>query len=173
MFKNILLKSIIIFIFSSLLHSLYNYLPMFITSIVVPVNESIAEHMKMIFSAYILFILVIFAFKKQNNYNYITFNTIEAILNIIIFLIIYLPINKLVGEIMVLTLVIYFISIFITNLISIKIEKKEISKNINLLMILIIVIIYSLFAILTYYPPKIALFYDKQENIYGIKSLNK
>ena len=54
MYKKIILSSFIIFILSTLFHSLYNYLPCFLTSIIVPVNESIFEHMKMIF-LYVLF----------------------------------------------------------------------------------------------------------------------
>ena len=65
MYKKIILSSFIIFILSTLFHSLYNYLPCFLTSIIVPVNESIFEHMKMIFTSYMFYLLIKILFNKN------------------------------------------------------------------------------------------------------------
>ena len=65
MYKKIILSSFIIFILSTLFHSLYNYLPCFLTSIIVPVNESIFEHMKMIFTSYMFYLLIKILFNKM------------------------------------------------------------------------------------------------------------
>ena len=65
MYKKIILSSFIIFILSALFHSLYNYLPCFLTSIIVPINESIFEHMKMIFTSYMFYLLIKILFNKK------------------------------------------------------------------------------------------------------------
>ncbi len=169
MYKKIFINSIIIFVLSTLLHSLYNYLPNFITSIIVPVNESIWEHMKMIFSSYMLFLLIQILFYKKKPHNLISSFVITALFNIVIFLIIYLPLNAIIGkEIMSVTLIVYFISILISNYLLFKLQEKKENKTLNKIMGLSIILIYLIFTLLTYYPIKIDLFYDKQNHIYGI-----
>ena len=46
--KFVLINSILIFLFGFITHNLYNWLPSFIT-VIFPVNESLFEHLKMIF----------------------------------------------------------------------------------------------------------------------------
>ena len=165
--KKIIINTIIIFIISTLIHSFYNFLPNFITSIFFSVNESIWEHTKMIFSAYMLFLLAKFTFNKLEK-NDMTATIISALFNIIIFLIIYLPIYNLFGEKLVITLIIYLATIFISNLLWSKIIKKEINKKINKYSFIAIILIYLIFTYLTYYPPHAKIFYDAQNQKYGI-----
>lgn len=169
MFKKVLLNSIIIFVLSTLIHFLYDSLPFFITSIFAPVNESIFEHMKLIFSSYMLFLLIQILFKKSKKNNHISSFVISALINIFIFLIIYLPINAIIGkEIMFITLTIYFITIVASNYILIRIQERKNNDSLKNYAIISIIIIYIIFTILTYYPLKIDLFLDKETNTYGI-----
>ena len=85
MLKKILINSILVFLFSFLFHSFYNYLPIFPITIIAPVNESIFEHMKLIFTSYMFLTLIIYLFYKNKPNNYIASNTIGAIFNIVIF----------------------------------------------------------------------------------------
>ena len=169
MYKKIFINSIIIFALSTLLHSLYNYLPNFFTAIFVPVNESVWEHMKMIFSAYMLYLLIRILFVKKNPRNLVSSFVITALCNIVVYLIIYLPLNALIGkEIMIVTLITYFISILISNYIMHQLQEKKENKRLNKIMGYVIILVYLIFTLLTYYPIRIDLFYDKVLNAYGI-----
>ena len=168
MYKKILINSIIIFILSVLLHSLYHYLPCFLTSIFAPVNESIWEHMKIIFSSYMLYLLIKKLFFKKQENNLVTSFTISSIINIIIFLIIYIPVYLIFKENLIVTLIILFITIVISNYIMYKIQDKKINKKINKYSIYLIPLVYIIFAILTYFPIKGKLFIDPITNTYGI-----
>jgi len=168
MYKKIILSSFIIFILSTLFHSLYNYLPCFLTSIIVPVNESIFEHMKMIFTSYMFYLLIKILFNKKRENNLISSFVIASLFNIVIFLIIYIPIYLLFGEKLVVTLILYFITILISNYLMYKIQNKKINSKINKYSVYIIPLVYIVFTLFTYFPLKNMLFLDPTTNTYGI-----
>ncbi len=164
--KKILYNSLIIFIIASIFHFIYTIFPSFITSIFFPVNESIFEHLKLLFTASIVSTLLFNINEKEYNIYFIAF--IKAIINIILLLIIYLPIRSIFGEVLILTLLTLFISILLTEII---IKKVPINTyyNLNKIGIILIILSYIIFTILSYHPPKTFLFYDTQSNNYGIK----
>ena len=168
MYKKIILSSFIIFILSTLFHSLYNYLPCFLTSIIVPVNESIFEHMKMIFTSYMFYLLIKILFNKKHENNLISSFVIASLFNIVIFLIIYIPIYLLFGEKLVVNLILYFITILISNYLMYKIQNKKINSKINKYSVYIIPLVYIVFTLFTYFPLKNMLFLDPTTNTYGI-----
>lgn len=168
MYKKIILSSFIIFILSTLFHSLYNYLPCFLTSIIVPVNESIFEHMKMIFTSYMFYLLIKILFNKKHENNLISSFVIASLFNIVIFLIIYIPIYLLIGEKLVVTLILYFITILISNYLMYKIQSKKINSKFNKYSVYIIPLVYIVFTLFTYFPLKNMLFLDPTSNTYGI-----
>ena len=157
-FKKILINTIIIFIISSILHFIYDIFPCTITSIFTPVNESIFEHLKLIFTSSLIYSILI-KDKKYSNYY------LRGIITNIILLTIYLPFRLISNEILIITLIILFISIFISEILITKININT-SKIIS---ILIIIFIYSIFTYLTYYPIKTFIFKDTTNNSYGIK----
>lgn len=160
-----------VFLMCTLCHFLYDWFPNTIFSIFFSVNESIFEHMKMLFSATLLygiieFILLVKCDIKHNNY---LFNLlISGLCNIAIFLIIYLPVYYVFGEIMIFTLIWLFISICITEFISFNLLQLENIKNSNIFSLIGIIIIYIIIGYLTYYPPKLDFFFDPEEKKYGI-----
>jgi hypothetical protein len=165
---------IFIFLLSFLTHSIYDLFPSFVTSIFFPVNESIWEHMKMIFTTSLIWEIVLYIILKKKNIDYsnIASSTVlSSLFNIVIFLIIYIPINIIFGENLIVTLVIYFITISISQVIAYKILsiKKHLNK-LNVLSFILIPLVFIIFGIFTYYPPKIdILFYDYNHKNYGIK----
>ena len=87
-------STINIFIISFLAHFTYNFLPNTLTSILFPVNESIFEHMKIIFTSIIIYGLIDYTLLKLNNikFNNFLFQLMfTSFISIPIFLIIYLP----------------------------------------------------------------------------------
>src|SRR5574344_2331370 len=166
----IIINSIIIFLLATLSHFIYNFLESDITSIFFPVNESIWEHMKLLFTPFLLDVIIIyFYFKKVNivYHNLLLGALLSSIFSIIFYLLIYLPIY-----ISFKTNLIFDISLlFITILLSQFLMYYMLNKKINyycIISLTIIVIIYIIFGFLTYKPFRNFLFYDKKEHKYGV-----
>lgn len=161
----------IIFTLCFLTHFLYSFFPNSLFSIFFPVNESIWEHMKMIFSSIMIGGIIDYLLCKKFNIkaNNLIFSTfITGILAILIFLSIYLPIYNLIGENMILNFIVLFITIYFSQIIAFIIMGKKNNIIFNIAGIIGIIIVYIIFGILTYNPPKTELFFDKDENKYGI-----
>lgn len=170
--KIIKLVSIVIaFLLAFPLHFLYDKFPNFIISIIAPVNESIAEHMKILFTSIIItgIIQKIYIKIKKLDYNNVCIsNFIAALSSIPIFLILFLPIYYSIGENFIVTIIIMFIAIATSQIISYLIIKKDDLKLENTTIFLVLVV-YIVFGILTYFTPQTNLFIDPKTLTYGIK----
>lgn len=169
--KMILINTILTFLLCFLTHFLYDWLPNPVFSIFFPVNESIWEHMKMIYTTILLYgIIEYFIMKKWNikSNNFLLSLFLKALLCIPIYLAIFLPFYYNFGENMIVTIIILFIAILLVNFIGYKIlnlnpinYQKEIS-------IVFIIIVYIIMGILTYKTPHSDIFFDTKEEKYGI-----
>ena len=168
--KKIIINSILIILLCSGIHFLYDSIPCFITSIFSPVNESIWEHLKLIFTSCIVYTLVSNIFYKDKNIFLIAY--LRGMLTIIILLTLYLPSRAIFGEIMPLTLIILFISILISEIIINKYIDKEYNKF-NIISIFLILLDFIIFGYFTYNPIKTSLFYDTKNDKYGIDIIKK
>lgn len=169
--KNTFINTIILFILSFPIHFLYDLFPCFLISIFAPINESIFEHIKLIFTSLLIGRIIIYFIRKKQDLNvdnYIFKSYLSTILNIILFLIIYLPIYYLFGENLMITLCFYLITILITEIIMNKIFSKDLKVNYNILGIILIILTYFIFTYLSYNPPRIDFFYDPINKNYGI-----
>ena len=165
-----ILGVVIAFVLCFPLHFLYDLMPNFITSIFLPVNESIAEHMKILFGSIMISSVIqkIIVIKKDLNIKNICIsNFTGAVLSIPIFLLIFVPIYKAIGENMPITIFLMFITIVISQIISYIIIN---SKNLGLenVTIFLVIIVYIIFGLLTYFPPENDLFMDPTNLTYGI-----
>lgn len=160
-----------IFIISFPAHFLYKFFPNTITSILFPVNESIFEHLKIIFTSILLYGIIDYLILKLNNikyHNYLFSLFFTSFISIPIFLILYLPIHFILGEYLIITLLLLFITYLISQIISYYILTNKQNTYLNIISIPLIIIIYSIFAYLTYKPPINYFFYDTTTNSYGI-----
>ena len=161
----VLIRSVIIYLLNFPAHFLFGYFSNNFTALIFPVNESIFQHMKMIFTCYVIFYLIIKIFKYKGE-NITTKCLISSLSCIIFFLIIYIPIYLNYNENLGFTLILLFLSIvfgeFITSLINIK------SKTVNNLSIIIIILILILNAYLTFNPLNNFLFFYPMNNTYKI-----
>ncbi len=167
-----ILGVIVAFLLCFPLHFLYDKLPCFITSIIAPVNESIAEHMKILFGSILVAGVIqkiIVKTKKLNINNVCISNFTAALSSIPIFLVMYLPVYSAIGENLTITIIIMFIAIVLAEIISYLIMKKEDLKLENMAIIFTITI-YIIFGFLTYFPPEQELFMDPLSLSYGIKN---
>lgn len=159
--KNIFMI-IFLFLLSFLWHFMYDWFPCVLTSIFFPVNESIWEHMKIIF--YCLLIGSVLE-KKGNNY-YLNI-LVKPLVGVLFYLIIFIPLYLIFGESMLISLSLMLFTYIIMELLGIKISKQE-ELNIKALPIIIIILISILFSILTFYPLHNFLFFDSVKLGYGI-----
>ncbi|MFR2585155.1 MAG: DUF6512 family protein [Bacilli bacterium] len=165
----------IIFALCFLTHFIYSWFPNTLFSIFFPVNESIWEHMKMLFSAIIIFSVVDFILLKVFEIKYRNFITsifLSAVLSIIIFLAIYLPLYYFIGENMVLNLTVLFVSIVFSQAVSYFVLESKDYGLLNYVSLIGIIFSYIVFGILTYYPPTEDLFYDPMDEKFGINTYN-
>lgn len=165
-----ILSVIIAFALCFPLHFLYDKFPCFLTSIFFPVNESIWEHMKILFGSIILtgVIQKIITIIKKEKINNICFsNFMGAIFSIPLYLIMYLPIYLIFGENMILAIIIMVITIIVAEYISYILMEKE-DLKLEHITVLFVIAVYILFTILTYHPFKNSLFIDSKTSSYGI-----
>ena len=162
---------ILIFLFSSLFHFIYDWFPTFFTSLFFPVNESIWEHNKIIVMSFL--VLAIFEklhYKKRKNviFTECISSLVCMILVMLIFTPVYLYILK-TNDNMIVTFAIYIFAISISQIISYKLLQKEYNPKLEEFGVILFVIFFLINIIFTYYPPKLALFYDFVHKIYRLK----
>ena len=167
-----IIGTLTIFTLAFLYHFLYEWFPNPIFSILFPVNGSIWEHMKLLYTGILSWGLIeIILLKKNkinyNNYPYQLFLT--AFTSIIIYLILYLPIYNIIGEKLIISISLLFIVILIEQILSYYLlrQKKE-TDILDKISIILIILFYMILLNLTYDPPKNYIFYDTIENKYGI-----
>ena len=169
--KTKILIIIITFLLSFPIHFIHDKFPCFFTSIFTPVNESVWEHMKIIYTSILLSsIIEYFIYKKKK----ITFNNfiisipISAILGIIFYLVVYSIIDLFIPHNFFIAIGLMLIAYIFSNIISYKILNKKEIPNQKELGISLILISYIVFTHLTYYPPNISLFIDPITNKCGL-----
>ena len=170
--KVLFIETITIFLSMFLFHNLYNWFPNFLTASFFPVNESLFEHLKLMFTTQIIISLIIYLIlklKKIKFSNYLLGLLISTIVTISLFFLIYLPIYNRFGENLFLTMSIYLITLIIGNIIFYLISKRKHEFLLNLISLVIISIIAVILIYFTFNPLKNDFFFDSIEEIYGIK----
>lgn len=169
--KMIWINTILTFLLCFLAHFIYDWFPNPIFSIFFPVNESIWEHMKMLYTVILIYGLIeYFIMKKFNidNHNHLLTTFIKSVIIIPIYLIIFLPLYYNFGENMFISISVMLLAILVVQFIGYKLlQFKEIQYQ-KLISITLILITYIIMGILTYNPPKTDLFFDTEEEKYGI-----
>lgn len=164
---------IFIFLIGFLIHYLYDWFPSIVTLILSPINESVWEHQKLIFTSYLLWgIVEYFILKRYNLYskNIIISTVFSSIFNMSIFSGIYTPIYVAFGENLFVTLFIYLCTIIATQFVSYYILNTPNNRvSINIVSIAMIPLIWFFFAYLSYNPILYnPLFFDPNSGTYGL-----
>ncbi len=168
-FKYSLISSIIIFAICFPNHFIFDFFQNSIIAIFFPTNESIFQHMKMIFTSFFIFYFILFLVKRKFHFeNIFLTNLIASIICIAFFLLIYIPIYRLFGENMIFTFILLFISILFGEYMTSTFLMKENYKIINVISIILITIIFIISGYLTYHPTKNFIFWDPQHKTYNI-----
>ena len=167
--KYILISSIIIYILTFIAHFVFDVFQNDIVAIFFNTNESIFQHMKMIFTCFFIFYFILFIVRRKFSYkNIFIVNLISSISTIVFFLIIYIPTYLRFGESMIFTFILLFISILFGQFISTFIIQKEDYKYLEFGSILLLLIIFIVNSYLTYNPIRNFMFWDPQHETYEI-----
>ena len=161
----------IIFLLCFPFHFLYDWLPNSLFSIFFPVNESIWEHMKLIYTSFVFYGIFDYLLLKKNKINFNNFLIqlfLIPIIAIFIYLIIFIPIYKIIGENMIVSIGLLAIVILIEQILSYFILQYKEIKYQNIIGIIGIILIYIIFGYLTYKPIENYIFYDTVKDKYGI-----
>ena len=165
-----IINVVIFFLLSFLWHFMYDWLPCFFTSIFFLVNESIWEHLKIIFGVIIfgslISLILMNKFKIKHNNFYVEI-IIKAIIGVIFYLLLFIPLYKLIGENMFISISLMFITYVFVEFLGYKILNLD-ELNINIMPVILIVLCYILFGLLTYFPRHNYLFFDEVKLVYGI-----
>lgn len=175
--KVTILSVFAIFALSFLSHFMYEWFPNIFTSIFFPVNESIWEHNKMIFTTMMIWGLIeYFIISNHGKKNFPTALLVSTLVTILTNTLIFTPIYYLMNkqDNIIITMIIYIISIIVGQYVSHKILKSNKTyKNLNTISLISIPIIFTIFGTLTYYPIKTGIFYDYPNNKYGLYTYYK
>ena len=169
--KFVLINIFLTFAFGFLIHGLYSWFPSSLTSIF-PVNESLYEHVKLIFYSPIfssLILFIIFRKKGVKINNYLYGLMLSTFFNIFLFYLIFIPVYKEIGENLLVTLIIYFITIGISNYLYYLIIQMNNHKWLNIISLVILLISTIPLTYFTYHPKKEEFFRDPKTNQYGIR----
>ena len=169
--KFIVINIFLTFIIGFIVHGMYEWFPCVLTT-VFPVNESLYEHMKLIFLSPIISSIILYFYFKRKDFiihNFLFGLMVSTIFNIILFYLIYLPFYYEYGAIMWITLLIYFITIIMSQYLYYLIISMDNNKKLNLISGISLLIIMIILTYFTYHPLKIDFFRDPENNSYGIK----
>lgn len=165
MIKKILRNSLISFGLCFLVHNIYKWIPNNLTAIFFPVNESIWEHMKMLFTVFMISGFIIYLLSDKDNIIISSF--IVGILGIILYLIMFLPFKT---ENMVIIFAVLIIDIVVCEYIRFVMMRNDMFTKYNKFAYILIIVTYIIFGYLTFKPIKCELFKDTLENKYGINT---
>lgn len=165
-----IINVVFLFLLSFLWHFMYDWFPNNIFALVFPVNESIWEHMKIIYYCLLLGSVLEFYLCKKNNIkinNFYIEAMVKSLLGVIFYLIIFIPLYLWLGESMIISIGLMLVTYVFMEFIGYKILTSE-ELNINILPVIIIVLGCIMFVILTFYPLHNFLFFDEVKFGYGI-----
>ena len=163
---------IVIFLLTILYHFLYNWLPNPVFSVFFPVNESIWEHMKLLYSGIFTWGVIEYFILRKKGISYRNFFStlfLEMVTSIMIYLIMYLPLYNVFGESMAISISLLIVVIILEEIFSYYLfsYSKE-NRILDRISILFIVLGFVVFLCFTYDPPRNYIFYDIVSNKYGI-----
>ncbi len=169
--KRIIISILFIFGISFLYHSVYDIFPNYVTSLFFPVNESVWEHNKMIFMAYLTWMIVLLVFYRNDKKNIVFATLISSLISIFLTTVIFTPIYFYVLNFehnLIITLGIYLFSIVVAQIVADKILESSYNRSREFVSLLLIGVTLVMFIYFTYYPLKVGIMYDYSTGSYGM-----
>ena len=138
------------------------------------VNESVWEHLKLVFYPMLIATIIEYFFVKDVSNNYVEAKTIGIFTAICFIIISFFTYSGVIGtSIVVIDILIFIISIILGEYVAYKLMKRENESTVTTESLSIIILVFLLlcFIIFTYLPPEVNLFRDVTTGIYGIGNI--
>lgn len=135
------------------------------------VNESVWEHLKLVFYPMFLMAIIEYFFVKKISNNYIEAKTIGIFSAISFIVVSFFTYTGIIGtNFLLIDILIFMISIILGEAISYKLMKRKNESTIQSKILASIITIFLLicFIVCTYYTPKVNLFRDFTTGVYGM-----
>ena len=138
------------------------------------VNESVWEHLKLVFYPMLIAAIVEYFFVKDVSNNYVEAKTIGIFTAICFIIVSFFTYSGIIGtSIIVIDILIFIISIIWGEYVAYRLMKRENESTVTTESLSIIILVFLLlcFIIFTYLPPEVNLFRDVTTGIYGIGNI--
>jgi hypothetical protein len=123
-------------------------------ALIAPINETIWEHLKMIFYGMIGFALIEYIFIGNDNKNFIFAKAFSSVLACFLLVVLYYGYTSFLDAKLYLDIIIFVVAIIIAQLFSFAILKSKLFvRGLNFIGIILIFVVALLFASYTYEPP--------------------
>lgn len=133
-----------------------------------PINESIWEHLKLIFFPMLITTIIVYFYEGKNISSYLCAKVLGIILAIFFTIIFFYTYTGIIGtNFAIVDISSFFIAVVLGQYVAYQKMKSKISCN-NLMAIIILLILYLCFLIFTFFPPHIGLFKDPITGMFGI-----
>ena len=138
------------------------------------VNESVWEHLKLVFYPMLLATIIEYFFVKDVANNYVEAKTIGIFTAICFIIISFFTYSGIIGtSVIVIDILIFIISVILGEYVAYRLIKREDESTVTTEVLSIVIIIFLIlcFVIFTYLPPEVNLFRDVSTGIYGIGNI--
>lgn len=165
---------LVLFFFGSFMHYFYSFsCRNILVATIAPVNESVWEHLKLVFLPIILWWGVYYAIKGKelsiDINKWFTAALASLLVSMLGIIFLYYVYTGILGkEFVIVDISILLVTLFMGQTLSLHVYKY--SKGIPAdIVFCIFIMIFSLFSLFTFNPPHIPLFKEKKTGTYGIK----
>lgn len=161
----------LIFGLSGLFHFIYTWFPSSFTALFFPVNESIGEHNKIIVLSFLVLALAEKLYYKREK-NTLFAGLISGVLCSFLVMLIFTPIYLYIlntQDNMIVTFVVFLMAISFSEYVNYKILELDYDPILERISVYLWILVFTVNALMTFYPPNIAIYYDFNQDIYGIK----
>ncbi len=137
---------------------------------IAPVNESVWEHLKLVFWPLVFFSIIEYFLLKKDAHNFVLSRLVAIIIAELTILITFYSYTAILGtEILLVDILSFIIGVVLGYLVSYKILKFKTAPNWSTIISLVAIILLGIiFVVFTYLPPEIPLFQDPETGLYGI-----
>jgi len=137
---------------------------------IAPVNESVWEHLKLVYWPLIFFsIIEYFPLKGEVN-NFVLSKLVAIIIAEITILVTFYSYTAILGtEILLVDILSFIIGVILGYIVSYELLKLKATPNWSTIISFVAIILLGIiFVVFTYFPPEIPLFQDPETGLYGI-----
>ena len=156
-----IISTIFVMVLGTLLHFTYKWSNNnMLVGIFSPINESIWEHLKLMFFPMLITIIIGYLYKGKDVDNYLSSKVIGTIVMLSFTIVFYYTYSGILGTNYTgVDVSIFFIAVALGQYVSYKLMKTKFHGN-NITATIILLVLLLCFVVFTFFPPNIALFKD-------------